>query len=100
MKAAVRPVALARSLGYSIHPEEFAQDAEQWRIQRFPRPFLRMLRQAVLTGLMSPPTAASFAGLAIPDIVQILGQPETGAEPLSDEVATEFLEFEETGVIG
>lgn len=100
MKTAVRPVALARSLGYSMHPEEYAQDAELWRIRRFPRPFLRMLREAVLTGVMSPPTAASFAGLAIPDIVQILGQPETGAEPLSDEVATEFLEFEETGVIG
>lgn len=43
-------------------------------LRRFPRSFLRMLRHAVRTGAISPPSAASFAGLAIPDIVQVLGQ--------------------------
>lgn len=43
-------------------------------LRRFPRSFLRMLRHAVRTGAISPPTAASFAGVAIPDIVQVLGQ--------------------------
>ena len=97
MKAQVRPVALARSLGYVIHSEEYEQNSEAWRTQRFPRLFLRMLREAVVTDVMSPPTAASFAGLAIPDIVRILGQPETGAGPDPD--WTEFDEFEETGVV-
>lgn len=95
----VQPVAMARSLGYAIDPEEYAQDAELWRIRRFPRAFLRMLREAVVRELMSVPTAASFAGLSIPDVVQILGQTmaRTGGEP--EESRTEFAEFEKTGVV-
>ena len=99
LRRTVRPVSLARALGYSIHPEEIAQDAERWRVQRFPMSFRRMLRQAVVTGVMSPPTAASFAGLAIPDIVQILGQPLGGEEQESPHLETEFDEFEVTGVV-
>ena len=95
----VRPVALARSLGYAIEPEEYQQDTERWRIRKFPRPFLRMLRQAVINEVMSPPSAASFAGLALPDLVQILGQPLGNAEDEPPFLATEFAEFEETGVV-
>ena len=99
LRHAVRPVSLARSLGYSIHPEEYEQDAGLWRIQRFPRPFLRMLRAAVIAEFMSPPTAASFAGVAVPDIVRILGQPHDDAEQEQPQVDMEFGEFEATGVI-
>jgi Zn-dependent peptidase ImmA (M78 family)/transcriptional regulator with XRE-family HTH domain len=95
----VQPVALARSLGYPIDPEEYAQDAELWRIRRFPRAFLRMLREAVVEEVMSPPTAASFAGLSIPDLVQILGQPLAGGGEEPAELRTEFAEFEKTGVV-
>lgn len=96
-KQEVRPVALARSLGYHIDPEETKQDAELWRIDRFPRPFLRLLRQAVHTNLMSRQTAASFAGVALPDLLQVLGEPhEDTDEP---ELSTEFGEFEDTGVV-
>jgi Zn-dependent peptidase ImmA (M78 family)/DNA-binding XRE family transcriptional regulator len=99
LRDTVRPVALARSLGYAIDPEEIEQDSERWRIHRFPRPFLRMLREAVVQELISPPTAASFAGLSVPGLVQILGQPLTGAEGEPQELTTEFAEFEETGVV-
>ena len=99
LRQSVRPVALARSLGYSIHPEEYAQDAEFGRVHRFPQPFLRMLRAAVIAEVMSPPTAASFAGIAVPDIVQILGQPHDDAEHEQPQVEMEFGEFEATGVI-
>jgi Zn-dependent peptidase ImmA (M78 family)/transcriptional regulator with XRE-family HTH domain len=99
LRDTVRPVALARSLGYAIDPEEVEQDSDRWRIHRFPRPFLRMLREAVVNGVMSPPTAASFAGLSLPDVVRILGQPLTGAEAEPQELTTEFQEFEETGVV-
>jgi len=99
LRDTVRPVALARSLGYAIDPEEIEQDSERWRIRRFPRPFLRMLREAVVQDLMSPPTAASFAGLSVPGLVQILGQPLTGVEGEPKELTTEFSEFEETGVV-
>ena len=99
LRESVRPVSLARALGYTIHPEEIAQDAERWRVQRFPMSFRRMLRQAVVTEVMSPPTAASFAGLALPDIVQILGQPLGGVEQESPHLEAEFNEFEVTGVV-
>lgn len=99
LRSSVRPVSLARALGYTIHPEEDAQDAERWRVQRLPMSFRRMLRQAVMTEVMSPPTAASFAGLAIPDVVQILGQPLGGAEQESPHLDAEFNEFEVTGVV-
>ena len=99
LRQSVRPVSLARSLGYSIHPEEYQQDAGSWSIQRFPRPFLRMLRAAVIADVMSPPTAASFAGVAVPEIVQILGQPHDDAEQEQPQVDMEFGEFEATGVI-
>jgi Zn-dependent peptidase ImmA (M78 family) len=99
LRDSVRPVALARSLGYPIDPEEVEQDAEVWRIHRFPRAFLRMLRAAVLRHVMSPPTAASFAGLSLPDLVLILGQPLAGVEGEPEQLGTEFVEFEETGVV-
>lgn len=95
----VRPVALARSLGYAIDPEEYVQDASRWRIQRFPRRFLRMLREAVVRDIMSPPSAASFAGLAVPDLVEILGQPLAGVAEEPAGLAAEFNEFEASGVI-
>lgn len=94
----VRPVALARSLGYSIDPEEIQQDAELWRIRKFPRPFLRRLRNAVNEGHLSPPTAASFAGIAIPDLVFVLGDPSIPVTEPHD-LSTEFQEYEITGVI-
>jgi hypothetical protein len=98
LRREVRPVALARSLGYRIDPEEYQQDAERWRIRRFPRAFLRMLRQAVVAEVMSPPSAAAFSGLSIADVVQILGQPLEGTdEPEGTEV--EFAEYEDSGVV-
>ncbi len=97
-RKSVRPVGLARSLGYTVDPEERSQDPERWRLRRFPRLFLRMLRDAVVKELMSPPTAASFAGIALPEIAKIVGE-----LPIEEEgwelVETEFDEFEETGVI-
>ena len=71
----IRPVSLARSLGYSIHPEEYAQDPDRWTRHRFPRPFLRMLSEATDTEVISRPTAASLAGLALPELLRILGEP-------------------------
>lgn len=97
LRRSINPVSMARSLGYTIHPEEHTQDPQSWQIRRFPRSFLRMLRRAVLADLMSPPTAASFAGMALPEIVQILGQPTDPGEQLPD-LAREFLEYEAIGV--
>ena len=97
-RKSVRPVGLARSLGYAVDPEEQNQDPERWRLRHFPRPFLRMLRDAVVKELMSPPTAASFAGIALPEIAKIVGELPTEEEHW-ELVETEFDEFEDTGVI-
>ena len=85
--------------GGASDPEEWVQDPGPWRLRRFPRPFLRMLRDAVANGSMSPPTAASFAGLALPEIVSIVGQLPGEDEEEWSLIKTEFEEFEETGVI-
>ena len=98
-QGSVRPLALARSLGYIIDPEEWSQDSERWRVRRFPRSFLRMLRDAVLNGLMSPPTAASFARLALPELVNVMGQIRGHNEEEWQRIVAEFDEFKETGVI-
>ncbi len=98
LRFSVRPVAYARALGYPIHPEEIQQNPELWRIRKFPRPFLRRLRNAVVHGHMSPPSAATFAGMSLPDLVTILGNTsEATDEPLAD-LSKEFQEFEITGV--
>ena len=94
-----RPLALERSLGYVSDREERSQDPERWRARRFPRSFLRMLRDAIAHGLMSPPTAASFAGLALPEIVNVMGQIPGHDEEASRRIVAEFDEFKETGVI-
>jgi transcriptional regulator with XRE-family HTH domain/Zn-dependent peptidase ImmA (M78 family) len=98
LRETVQPVALAHALGYATEPEEYAQDPNLWRVRRFPQSFLRMLRDAVIRELISPPTAASMAGLSLPDLTQILGQ--TG-EVADETTATraEFHEFEITGVV-
>ncbi len=99
----VGSVALAHSLGYPIDPDEIRQDASRWQIRRFPRSFLRMLRVAVLEGLMSVPTAAAFAGLAIPEVVQLLGYSRSDSEDERSNLEessldAEFGEYESSGV--
>ena len=94
----VRPLHFARSLGYAIDEEELRQDPRRWRVHRFPRQFLRMLRSAVLDDVISPMTAASFSGLSLPDIVDLMGQ-----VPRQDDEAwqlnlDEFAEFRASGV--
>ncbi len=98
LRKSVRPRSMAQSLGYEIDGDD-VQGVAPSGIERFPRSFLRMLRQAVVTEVMSPPTAAAFAGLALPEFVQILGQPLGDVEQESPRLATEFDEFEVTGVV-
>ena len=47
---------------------------------------------------MSPPTAASFAGITLPEIARIVGDLPIDEEA-SAVIEAEFDEFEETGVI-
>ncbi len=99
LKTSVRPVALAQSLGYLIDPTEHSLGVDTRPARRFPQAFLRMLRDAVITEVVSPSTAASFAGLALPEVLQILARPVPGAEPAPPEQEREFREYEVSGVL-
>ena len=99
LRAAAHPLPLARALGYPTHPEPAASDVAPPPLGCFPRSFLRMLRQAVLTGTISPPAAAAFAGLALSDITQLLGPPPDDPAPLPPHLAAEFDEFGTTGAV-
>lgn len=90
----VRPLLLARKLGYAIEDEELAQDRELWRVTRFPKRFLRLLRLAVRREVISVPTAASVTGLTYDDIASLVTDPTDGTEALR----TEFQEFEDSGL--
>lgn len=93
----VRPVVFARALGYDVGDEELRQDPDSWRIRRFPRRFLRLLRTAVHQRVISHPTAAELTGLTLDEITDLtsdkLSRPGTRS-------SRELEQFEMTGVPG
>lgn len=82
----VRPVALAARLGYELDDDEWGQDANRWRLERFPRRFVRILTAALHEGLLSPPTAAGLVGLTLDEITELLEPPEDGDPDLAAEL--------------
>jgi len=93
----VRPVLLARALGYETDDEEYFQDPELWRVSRFPRRFLHLLRAAVKSNVISVPTAASLTGLLVDEVAQLVSS-QSGDVVLND-LAVERAEFEDSRVI-
>ena len=93
----VRPVIYARSLGYEPDPEEFEQDAEQWRLRRYPPRFLRLLRLAIQSDRISVPSAAKLVGVPIAELADFAAAAPVGTDesPVSNR---ELDEFEQTGV--
>jgi Zn-dependent peptidase ImmA (M78 family)/DNA-binding XRE family transcriptional regulator len=81
------PVAIASSLGYQVHPEEWRQDPNRWRLDRFPRRFIRVLTSAMRKGQISPSTAAGMTGLTVDEMAE-LAYPPAGD---GDEVVTREL---------
>ena len=94
----VKPLRYAQALGYPIGAEETAQDPSQWRVRRFPRNFLRLLRRAVGESVISVPTAAALADLALPEAALLLRDPGHLVSSSAEDHETEFAEFETTGV--
>jgi hypothetical protein len=94
----VRPVQFARALGYEPDPEEFQQDADQWRLRRYPPRFLRLLRLAVQREQVSIPTAASLVNVSIDEMAEFAASgPSTVDQPTPD--SREAEEFESSGVV-
>ena len=91
----VRPVALARALGYQIAQSEYSQDPEELGTGRFPGRFLRLLRRALRDDHISVPTAAKLTGLSIDEIEHLSAEHTfTGSADHDKEIN----EYEITGV--
>ncbi|MDW8339542.1 MAG: ImmA/IrrE family metallo-endopeptidase, partial [Thermoleophilia bacterium] len=82
----VSPVALASQLGYSIAPDEWAQDPSRWRLERFPRRFVRLLVRGLREERLSPSTAAGLTGLTLDEIVELVAPPDGGDEQVIEEL--------------
>jgi Zn-dependent peptidase ImmA (M78 family)/DNA-binding XRE family transcriptional regulator len=84
------PVALAARLGYPVDPEEWGQDPARWRLECFPRRFVRLLVRALREERMSPATAASVTTLTVDEIAELIA-PSANGDP---EVSKELSEYE------
>ena len=94
----IRPVLFARALGYDTSDEEYQQDPERWRVERFPPRFRRLLRLAIQRGVVSVPTAAALARLSIDEVSDLIAT-GTAASPSDSEERREMREFEDSGVV-
>lgn len=96
--SSIRPLVLARALGYEIAEEEYEQRPERWKIERYPLRFRRLVRQAVRADVISLPTAAALTGLSIDEVSELVAaedQRGDGSEP----DRTELNEYAASGVV-
>lgn len=95
----VRPVLLARSLGFEISEEEYHPRPDLWRLERFPPRFRRLLRLAVQRGVLSVPSAAALTRLSIDEITELVSADVTGTAPMEEERA-ELEQYADSGILG
>lgn len=82
-----RPVALAAALGYPVRTEEWHQDPARWRLERFPRRFIRALAMALRDGTISPASAAGLTGLTLDEMTELMTPPSgDGDQAVADEL--------------
>jgi Zn-dependent peptidase ImmA (M78 family)/DNA-binding XRE family transcriptional regulator len=82
----VRPVVLASHLGYDVDTEEWGPDPHRWRLERFPRRFVRVVASALRTGDISPPTAAGLMDVTLDEITELLSSPGDADPDLREEL--------------
>jgi Zn-dependent peptidase ImmA (M78 family)/transcriptional regulator with XRE-family HTH domain len=85
-----RPVALASALGYVVHPEEWRQDPARWRLERFPRRFIRALTAALRDERISPASAAAFTGLTVDEMAELMTPPTGDGDEAAEQEQREF----------
>lgn len=95
----LRPLVLARSLGYEISEEEYSPHPDKWRLERFPQRFRRLLRTAIQKGVISVPSAAALTGLSVPEVAEMMTTDLAVSTEKTEEL-TELEEFEASGVLG
>lgn len=94
----VRPVVLARALGYEVSDEESRPRAELWRLERFPPRFRRLLRLAVSEGVLSVPSGAAMTQLSIDEVTELVSAEVTASAPMEEERA-ELAEYHDSRVL-
>lgn len=95
----LRPVLLARSLGFEISEEEYGPRRDLWRLERFPPRFRRLLRHAVQHGVLSVPSAAALTRLSIDEMTELVATDVTGPGPMEEE-RVELDEYTASGILG
>lgn len=95
----VKPLAYAQALGYPLGAEELAQDPDLWRIRRFPRNFLRLIRTAVQDGVTTIQAAADLMDITEPEAEVVAGRPSAFDDHDDEDHEVEFAEFEDSGVL-
>lgn len=95
----VKPLAYAQALGYPLGPEEVEQNADLWRIRRFPRNFLRLMRKAVSDGVIDVGSAADLMGISEGEAEALASRPAAFDDHDDEDHEVEFAEFEDTGVV-
>lgn len=85
-----RPVAVASALGYAVNPEEWRQDPARWRLERFPRRFIRALTSVLREGRVSPASAAGFTGLTVDEMAELMAPPSGDGDASSVQEQREF----------
>jgi Zn-dependent peptidase ImmA (M78 family)/DNA-binding XRE family transcriptional regulator len=95
----VRPVLLARSLGFEIGEEEYSPRPDLWRLERFPPRFRRLLRLAVQRQVLSVPSAAALARLSVDELTELVSADVIGSSR-QDEERAELEQYADSGVLG
>lgn len=85
-----RPVAIASAHGYAVHPEEWRQDPARWRLERFPRRFIRAITSALREERISPASAAGFTGLTVDEMAELMATPTGDGDEFADQEQREF----------
>jgi Zn-dependent peptidase ImmA (M78 family)/transcriptional regulator with XRE-family HTH domain len=75
------PLVIAARLGYRVAAQEWRQDPERWRLERFPRRFVRLLLRGLREGRLSVPSAASLTGLTIDEIADLVAPSNEDFDP-------------------
>lgn len=94
----VRPLVLARSLGFEIGEEEYGPRSDLWRLERFPPRFRRLLRRALQHDVLSVPSAAALTRLSIDEITELVSADVTGPGPMEEERA-ELAQYADSGIL-
>jgi Zn-dependent peptidase ImmA (M78 family)/transcriptional regulator with XRE-family HTH domain len=74
----ISPSTLAKRLGYPVNPADLG-DYELPPLDRFPDRMLRLIRAAILRGVITRGDAAETLGVSVEDVLVLVDQPQAGA---------------------